>query len=408
MAFEITTGIVVFTAIVLILALIVLGVRMILIGNGPVTVTLNERQDIEAGSGTILLDALAQVGFHIPSTCGGKGTCGLCRARITAGARDPIPVETAKISRADLNQGERLACQIKLNQDIGVQLPDEILNAGTWRCRVRSNENVASLIKELQLDLPDDATMDFRAGSFVELTAPPYDLKFSDFEIAPRYGDIWERLELFGLTASSDTETTRAYSLANHSAENKTLKLNIRIALPPPGRAGDVPPGIVSSFLYGLKPGDEITMSGPFGRFFPSETEADMIYVGGGAGMAPMRAHIFDLLINQKTKRQISFWYGARSRQELFYQDELDELATRFENFDWHVALSDPDPADNWDGLTGFIHEACYEKFLKDHPNPEECEFYLCGPPMMVKSVTRMLDRLGVDEDNIFFDDFGS
>lgn len=404
---ELILGIVVFAGLVLILSAVVLIAKAWLIGSRPITVSVNDKTEFEALSGRVLLTTLAENDIHLSSACGGAGTCGLCRATVTEGGRDPIPVETAKISRADLNKGVRLACQVKLRTDTTVSVPDEVFGVGTWTCRVRSNDNVTSLVKELILDMPDGEIMDFRAGGFVEITCPPYQLDFGAFDIAPQYQEAWQSMGLRGLKAEASIPTTRAYSLANHTGERDALILNIRIALPPPGAGDDIPPGVVSSYLFGLKSGDSVSVSGPFGHFFPSDSDAEMVYIGGGAGMAPMRAHILDLLVKRHSKRKISFWYGARSQREIFYVRDFEALAGEHDNFDWTVGLSDPITEDDWSGETGFIHEVVQRAYLANHPAPETCEYYLCGPPMMIKAVTRMLDSLGVDEDMIFYDDFG-
>jgi Na+-transporting NADH:ubiquinone oxidoreductase subunit F len=264
------------------------------------------------------------------------------------------------------------------------------------------------LIKELVLELPPGETIDFRAGSYVQIACPPYSTSFVDFDIEAGFRDEWDRLDLWRCRAGTATAATRAYSLANYPAENSVITLVIRIAIPPPGAPDTVPPGVVSSYLFSLKPGDKVSVSGPFGGFFAMDTENEMVFVGGGAGMAPMRSHIFDQLKHLQSKREITFWYGARSRRELFYEHDFDRLRETCENFHWTVALSEPRPEDEWRGETGFIHDVLYEKYLKDHTAPEDCEYYLCGPPMMIKAVRNMLDNIGVDPDNIFFDDFGS
>jgi Na+-transporting NADH:ubiquinone oxidoreductase subunit F len=404
---EIVLGVALFTAIVLVLAMVVLAARAWLVVAGTVTITVNDKRTLEAPSGITLLEALPGEGIHLPSACGGVGTCGLCGVRVTAGGREPLPMEKTRFRRDALAKGTRLACQLKLREDMSVEIPEDILGVRTWTCRVRSNDSVASLIKELVLDLPQGETMDFRAGCFVQVTSPPYRAKFSDFDVADRFRPLWDRLGLWRLEAASDEPVTRAYSMANYPDEEGIIILNVRVALPPPGAGDNVPPGVVSSYLFSLRPGEPVTVSGPYGYFFASDTEREMVYVGGGVGMAPLRAHIFDLLKRRRTRRRISFWYGARSRQELFYTEDFDRLQAEHENFEWHVALSEPQPEDRWQGYTGFIHEVLYENYLKEHPMPEECEYYLCGPPMMITAVTNMLDKLGVERENVSFDDFG-
>jgi Na+-transporting NADH:ubiquinone oxidoreductase subunit F len=404
---EILIGIALFTVFVLLLALTVQAARAWLVDARPVTVTINERKYCAATTGDVLLSTLAGNDVHLPSACGGAGTCGLCRVVITEGGREPIPVEGDRIHRADLARGTRLACQVKLQSDTVVTVPEEVFGVASWTCTVRSNTNLTALIKELVLSMPEGEDMDFRAGGFVEVTCPPGKTDFADFDIPATFAGDWNRPDLRRLISRTTRPVKRAYSLANHPGQDGTLVLNVRLALPPPGADSDIPPGIVSSWLFGLKPGDPVLLSGPFGHFFPSDSDTEMIYIGGGAGMAPMRSHIADLLINKKSRRRISFWYGARSLRDIFYAEDFERLATAHENFDWTVALSDPQPDDVWEGETGFIHEVVLRACLADHPAPEDCEYYLCGPPMMVKAVNRMLENLGVEAENIRYDDFG-
>lgn len=403
---EIGLGVAVFTGIVLSLALVILAIRSRLVATGRVRISVNDRRSIEGRVGDKLLGALTDAAIHIPSVCG-VGRCGLCRVKVLEGGGAILPTELAQITKRDAAAGMRLACQVTIKQDMAVELPDEIFGVGHWQCTVRSNANVATLIKELVLELPPDQTIDFRAGSYVQITCPPYRAAFADFNIEPQFRDEWDRLNLWRCRAGTASSTTRAYSMANYPVESDVIMLVVRIAIPPPGALEAVPPGVVSSYLFNLKPGDMVSVSGPFGHFFAAETDNEMIYVGGGAGMAPLRSHIFDQLKRVKTSRKISFWYGARSRREMFYERYFDALQDAHENFHWTVALSEPRPEDAWQGKTGFIHDVLYESYLKDHPAPEDCEYYICGPPMMVKAVRNMLDNLGVDPDNIFFDDFG-
>jgi Na+-transporting NADH:ubiquinone oxidoreductase subunit F len=404
---EIGMGIVAFTTIVTSLTLVILLVRARLVPSGEALIVVNVTREVRTAIGGKLLDALAEAGVRLPSACGGVGTCGQCRLKILQGAGDPLPTETLRMNRREIAEGGRLACQVVVRNGMTVEVPDTALGAKEWRCRVRSCENVASLIKEVVLELPPGETLDFLPGGYVLLECPPYRASFGDFEVAEGFRAAWDRLDLWRLEGAAQTETTRAYSLANGPGETHLARLVVRIAIPPPTAPAATPPGVVSSYIFSLKPGDEAKISGPFGAFFAIESDREMIFVGGGAGMAPMRAHILDQLERLKSGRKISFWYGARSLQELFYDAEFDRLTQTHGNFRWQAALSEPRPEDKWDGPTGFIHEVLFDKYLKDHPAPEECEYYLCGPPMMVEAVRSMLENLGVDPESIFFDDFG-
>jgi len=288
-----------------------------------------------------------------------------------------------------------------------IRVPDEVFGVKQWECTVRSNHNVATFIKELVLELPEGETLDFRAGGYIQIECPPYELDFGDIDVEPEFRDEWDRFKLWDLHAAAGEPAMRAYSMANYPEENRIIMLNVRIATPPPSQWNEAPPGVMSSYLFGLKPGDNVTVAGPFGEFYARETDREMVFVGGGAGMAPMRSHIFDQLMRIGTDRRMTFWYGARSKREMFYVEDFDRLAAEHDNFDWHVALSEPLPEDNWQGFTGFIHQVLYEQYLKDHPAPEDCEYYLCGPPMMNTAVIGMLEDLGVERDNIMLDDFG-
>ncbi len=404
---EIGLGVALFTGIVLLLVLVILAARAKLVAGGEVDITVNDERRVRAPVGGKLLDALAEAGIHLPSTCGGVGTCGQCRVRVVEGGGDILPTEAARITRREAAEGARLACQVAVRQDMRVRVPDEAFGVEEWRCTVRSNANVSTLIKELVLDLPRGRRIAFRAGSYVQIACPRYRASFADLDIDPEYRGEWDRLDLRRYRAGTARPTVRAYSLANAPEENEIIMLNVRIAIPPPGAPARVPPGVVSSYLFGLEPGDEIVVSGPYGHFLATDTTSEMVFVGGGVGMAPMRSHILDQLERLRSTRRISFWYGARNRRELIYAETFDRLQAEHDNFRWVVALSDPTPEDDWQGATGFIHEVLYESYLKDHPAPEACEYYLCGPPMMIKAVLEMLDNLGCDPENIFFDDFG-
>jgi Na+-transporting NADH:ubiquinone oxidoreductase subunit F len=403
----IALGIGLFTGIVMALVLVILVARARMVPTGEAGITLNDGRRVATPVGRSLLDALSDAGIFLPSACGAAGTCGLCRITILEGGGAPLPTETARLTRAEAARGLRLACQVMVKGDLRVEVPAEAFGVRHWRCRVRSNRAVATLIKELVLELPAGEPMAFRAGAFVQVTCPAFRARFADFDIDPAFRDVWDRLDLWRLEAGTAVPVTRAYSMANHPGETGIVMLDVRIAIPPPGAPPAVPPGIVSSYLFSLKPGDEVAVSGPFGHFFARETDREMVFVGGGAGMAPMRAHIFDQLERAKTGRKITFWYGARSRRELFYAEDFDRLQAAHENFRWVVALSEPQPDDDWRGPSGFIHEVLYETYLKNHPAPEDCEYYLCGPTVMLKAVTTMLDGLGVEPESILFDDFG-
>ncbi|MDH3740439.1 MAG: NADH:ubiquinone reductase (Na(+)-transporting) subunit F [Hyphomicrobiales bacterium] len=405
--YEIVLGVMLFTAIVMALVGVVLMVRSRLVATGAVELIVNDDAPKTVAVGTQLLDALVELGVHLPAGCGGKGTCGQCRVVVLEGGGAIMPIEQARITKREAKQGTRLACQIPVRRDMSVRVPDEIFGVQEWQCTVRSNSNVATMIKELVLELPAGEEINFRAGSYVQITAPAYSTRFDDFDVGADYKDEWDRLELWRHTSTSNREETRAYSMASSPDETHTIMLNVRIAIPPPGAPGDVPPGIVSSFLFSLKPGDTVKVSGPFGHFFAADTQNEMIFVGGGAGMAPMRSHIFDQLKRLQTDRKISFWYGARSKRELFYVKDFDLLEKEHENFKWVVSLSDERADERWMGKTGFIHDVLFEEYLKDHPAPETCEYYVCGPPMMLRAVLKMLDNLGVDAECIFYDDFG-
>jgi Na+-transporting NADH:ubiquinone oxidoreductase subunit F len=404
---EIALGVGFFTAIVVALAGVILVVRAGLVPSGRVAIVVNEGRTVEAPVGVKLLQALGDAGIHLPSACGGVGTCGQCRVAVLEGGGALLPIEKGRISKREAAAGLRLACQVTVKEDLRVEVPDEIFGVQHWQCTVRSSRTIATLIKELVLDLPPGETIDFRAGSYVQITCPPYRAKFADFVIGDEFRGEWNRFDLWRYEAGTSKSETRAYSLANGPDERDHVRLVVRIAIPPPGAPGGVPPGVVSSYIFGLAPGDNVTVSGPYGHFFAIDSRAEMVFVGGGAGIAPMRAHILDQLGRLKSGRKITFWYGARNRRELLYADEFDRLQGAHDNFEWAVALSEPRPEDHWQGPTGFIHQVLQDRYLAQHPAPEECEYYLCGPPLMIKAVRNMLDSLGVDPENIFFDDFG-
>ncbi|MBB5016224.1 NADH:ubiquinone reductase (Na(+)-transporting) subunit F [Rehaibacterium terrae] len=409
MAFEILFGVLTFTGVVLLLVLVILAARAKLIPGGHVVIEINDEPDkrLEVSPGGKLLGVLAAEGIFLSSACGGGGTCGQCKCQVLAGGGDVLPTEQDKLTRREIREGWRLSCQVAVKHDMKIRVPEEFFDVHKLVCEVVSNHNVATFIKELVLRLPEGVDVDFRAGGFMQVEAPRFMVRFRDFDIPDKYRADWEKFDLFKLELRNEQdEVVRAYSMANYPEERGVLKFNIRIATPPPGSKG-IPPGIVSSYLFSLKPGDKVTVFGPFGEFFAKDTQAEMVFIGGGAGMAPLRSHIFDQLKRLKSKRKISFWYGARSLREAFYIEDFDRLAEEHDNFEWHLALSDALPEDEWTGFTGFIHNVVYEQYLKDHPAPEDCEYYLCGPPMMLASTRKMLHDLGVEPENILFDDFG-
>jgi Na+-transporting NADH:ubiquinone oxidoreductase subunit F len=405
---EIILGVFMFTAMVLALVAIILSARAKLVSSGEVTIEINgdPEKTIKVAAGDKLLQTLASKGVFLSSACGGGGTCAQCKCQVHEGGGSMLPTEESYFTKRDGRDGWRLSCQVPVKQDMKIEVEDEVFGVKKWECTVESNPNVATFIKELTLKLPEGEVVDFRAGGYVQLECPPYEINFSSFDIEEEYRGDWKHFKFFDLKAINKETTIRAYSMANYPEEQGIVKFNIRIATPPPGAAG-INPGIMSSYVFNMKPGDKITVYGPFGEFFAKDTSAEMVFVGGGAGMAPMRSHIFDQLKRLKSDRKISFWYGARSLRELFYKEDYDGLAAEFPNFEWHVAMSDPQPEDNWEGLTGFIHNVLLEEYLKDHPAPEDCEFYMCGPPIMNQSVTNMLLEMGVEPESIMLDDFG-
>jgi Na+-transporting NADH:ubiquinone oxidoreductase subunit F len=405
---EIYLGVGMFIAIVLTLVFIIMFAKSKLVPEGDVQILINgdPSKSITTSPGGKLLGALADSGIFVSSACGGGGSCGQCHVHIKSGGGEILPTELDHISKRDAKEGLRLSCQVAIKQDMDIELPEEIFGVKKWECEVISNNNEATFIKELKLGIPDGESVPFRAGGYIQIEAPPHHIKYSDFDIPEEYRPDWNHFGFFDVESKVDEETIRAYSMANYPEEEGIILLNVRIATPPPKNLS-LPAGKMSSFIWSLKPGDKVTISGPFGEFFAKDTDAEMVFVGGGAGMAPMRSHIFDQLRRLKTDRKISFWYGARSAREMFYVEDFDMLAAENENFDWHVALSDPQPEDNWEGMTGFIHLVLLENYLKDHPAPEDCEFYMCGPPMMNAAVINMLKDLGVEDENIMLDDFG-
>ncbi len=401
-------GIVMFTVIVMSLVGVILLARSRLVATGTVNLRINDNPDqtLEVPVGGKLLSVLADRKIFLASACGGGGTCGECRVIVKEGGGDVLPTERAKLNRRQIRERYRLSCQLTVKGDLGLEVPPEFFEIRKWDCRVRSNRSVATFIKELIVELPTGESVDFRAGGYIQIESPPHTVNYEDFEIGEEYREDWDRDNLWRYVSEVREPVVRAYSMANYPEEKGIITLNVRIATPPPGIPG-APPGKMSSYIFALKPGDEVTISGPYGEFFAKDTEHEMVFIGGGAGMAPMRSHIFDQLKRLHSKRKISFWYGARSLREMFYVEDFDGLAAEYDNFEWFAGLSDPLPEDEWTGYTGFIHQILYDNYLAEHPAPEDCEYYICGPPMMNAAVIRTLDDLGVEPENILFDDFG-
>ncbi len=404
----IVIGVIMFCFVVLSLVGVLLAAKMKLVPSGDVSILINndETKSLVTPAGNTLLNTLAANKIFVPSACGGKGTCGTCKVIVKEGGGALLPTEEAHVNRREAREGVRLACQVKVKDNMKIEIPPEVFDVRKWQCKVRSNHNVATFIKELVLELPEGESVPFRAGGYIQIECPPHTLQFKNFDIEEEYRDAWDRFDLWKYSSKVEETVIRAYSMANYPEEFGIIMLNVRIATPPAGSNG-IPPGIMSSYIFNLKPGDEVTISGPYGEFFAKDTDREMCFIGGGAGMAPMRSHIFDQFRRIKTKRKATFWYGARSLNEMFYQEDFDSIAAENENFSWYVALSEPQPEDNWDGLTGFIHQVLYNEYLSKHPEPEEIEYYLCGPPLMLSACTKMLMNLGVEEEMIMFDDFG-
>ena len=400
----------IFCGIILILVLMLNFAESKLLPQGEVTININgdDEKSMQLKPGPTLLSALATQNIFLPSACGGGGTCALCKCQVNEGGGEILPTEKGHISRSEAKENWRLACQVKIKDDMKVHVPDEIFNIQKWDCTVRSNKNVATFIKELVLELPKGENLNFTAGGYIQIDVPEYhDLGFKNFDVEKEYHEDWDKFKIWDVVANNDEDCFRAYSMANHPAEGNIIMLNVRIATPPPALWDQVPPGIASSYIFNLKAGDKVTISGPFGEFFAKETDREMIYLGGGAGMAPMRSHLFDLLDTQKTKRKITFFYGARSAREMFYHDDFTRLEKEFPNFKYVVGLSEPMPEDNWEGPTGFINNVAFDQYLKDHEDPTELEYYMCGPPMMIDACDKMLYDLGVEREMIAYDSFG-
>lgn len=403
-------GIAVFTGVILILVVTLNFAESKLLPSEDILIRINDNDDksITVKPGSTLLSALANESVFLPSACGGGGTCAMCKCQIFEGGGEILPTEKGHINRSEAKENWRLACQVKIKENMSVQVPSEIFDIQKWECTVRSNKNVATFIKELVLELPKGENLNFTAGGYIQIDIPEYSsLKFKDFNIEKEYHPDWDKFKIWDVVANNDEDRFRAYSMANHPAEGNIVMLNVRIATPPPALWGQVPPGIASSYIFNLKEGDKVTISGPFGDFFVKDTDREMVYLGGGAGMAPMRSHLFDLLETQKSKRKITFFYGARSAKEMFYHDDFLRLQKEHPNFKYIVGLSEPMPEDNWDGPTGFIHNIANDLYLKDHEDPSDIEYYMCGPPMMIDACDKLLYDLGVDRDMIAYDSFG-
>ena len=402
------TGVIMFTIIILVLVVIILFAKSKLVASGSVTISINDdpEKSIKTPIGDKLLNALADAEVYLPSACGGGGTCGECKCIVLEGGGDVLPTEKGKLTRKQIRENYRLTCQVPVKSDMKLEVPAEVFDIKKWECTVRSNHNVATFIKELVLELPEGENVDFRAGGYIQIEAPPHIVKYQDSIIEDDYRGDWDKFDQWKFISKVDEPIVRAYSMASYPEEKGIIMLNVRIASPPPNKP-DVPPGQMSSYIFGLKPGDKVTISGPYGEFFAKETDNEMVFIGGGAGMAPMRSHIFDQLKRLNTKRKITFWYGARSLREAFYTEEFDKLAEEHDNFTWHLALSEPLPEDNWTGYTGFIHQVLLDNYLMKHPAPEDNEYYMCGPPMMNNAVIQTLENMGVEPENIALDDFG-
>ena len=403
---EIATAVGVFVVTIVVLVALILAAKQFLIPAGDVKIMINEQKEISVPKGGKLMGALADAGVFVSSACGGGGTCAQCLVKVHKGGGEILDTEKGHINKREAREGCRLSCQVAVKNDMNVEVPEEAFETKKWQCTVRSNDNVATFIKELVLELPEGEDVAFKAGGYIQIEVPPHELDYKNFEIAEEYHPDWDKFDVWRYNSKVDEEVIRAYSMANYPGEQGIIMLNVRIASPPP-RQPDLPPGKVSSYIFNLKPGDKVTISGPYGEFFIKDTEAEMIYVGGGAGMAPLRSHIFELFKNLKSGRKVSYWYGGRSLRELFYIDQFRAIEKDFPNFQFNIALSEPMPEDNWTGYQGFIHQVLIDNYLKDHPAPEEIEYYFCGPPMMNQAVIRMLDDFGVEPENIAFDDFG-
>lgn len=404
---EVILGVAVFTVVVVILVTVILMAKKAFVPSGPVALEINGSKTVEVPAGGKLLGCLAEEGIFVSSACGGGGTCAQCLVKVHDGGGDILETEKSHINNKEAKEGYRLSCQVAVKQDMKIEVPPEVFETKKWECTVRSNRNVATFIKELVLELPEGEEVGFKSGGYIQIECPPHTVHYKDFKIEEEFHEDWDTYNVWRYTSVVDEPVVRAYSMANYPGEKGIIMLNVRVASPPPRAPEDTPPGKMSSYIFGLEPGDKVTISGPYGEFFIKDTENEMVYIGGGAGMAPLRSHIFELFKNRKTDRKVSYWYGGRSSRELFYIDHFRDIEKDFPNFKFNIALSEPKEEDNWDGYVGFIHQVVLENYLADHPAPEDIEYYLCGPPMMNSAVFKMLDDLGVEPENIAFDDFG-
>ncbi len=402
------TSVIVFSAVILLLVLILTFAESKLLPQGAVKILINQNEDKSptVNPGGTLLSALSAESIFIPSACGGGGTCAQCICQVHSGGGQILTTELNHISRKDAKDDWRLACQVKVRENMEITVPDKIFSIQQWECTVRSNENVATFIKELVLELPSGENLNFQAGGFIQINIPEYELDFKEFDIEDEYHEDWDKFNIWNLKGKNTESQFRAYSMANHPAEGNIIMLNVRIATPPPALWNDAPPGIASSYMFNLKAGDKVTISGPYGDFFIKGTDREMVYIGGGAGMAPMRSHLFHLFYTLETGRKVSFWYGARSKREMFYDDDFKAIQEKYPNFSYNVALSDPMPVDNWEGYKGFIHQVLLDNYLDEHEDSTEIEYYMCGPPMMIDAAENMLYNLGVEPEMIAFDKF--
>lgn len=403
---EILLGVLMFVVVVLALVVMILYAKKLLVSGGDVKIMINDQKEITVPAGGKLLGALAGEGIFVSSACGGGGTCAQCKVKVLSGGGEILATEKNHINKRQEKEGLRLSCQVAVKQDMKIEVPHEVFETKKWLCTVRSNHNVATFIKELVLELPAGEEVDFKAGGYIQIECPPHVVNYKDFKIEERFHPDWDKFNVWQYVSKVEEPVIRAYSMANYPGEKGVIMLNVRVATPPPKRP-DLPPGKMSSYIFGLKPGDKVTISGPYGEFFIKDTDSEMVYIGGGAGMAPLRSHIFELFKNLKTGRKVTYWYGGRSMRELFYVDHFRAIEKEFPNFKFNIALSEPLPEDNWTGYKGFIHQVLLENYLKNHPAPEDIEYYICGPPMMNAAVFKMLDDLGVEPENIAYDDFG-
>jgi len=400
-------GVFMFTLVVIALVVLILVAKKYLVASGNIKITVNGQKTLSVPAGGKLLGCLADNGIFVSSACGGGGTCAQCKVKVHSGGGDILPTEKTHINNKLAKEGVRLSCQVAVKQDMDIEVPEEVFETKKWLCTVRSNDNVATFIKELVLELPPNEAVDFKAGGYIQIEVPPHQVEYKNFLVDKRFHEDWDKFNIWRYVSKVDETVFRAYSMANYPGEKGIIMLNVRIASPPPRAPEGTPPGKVSSYIFNLKPGDKVTISGPYGEFFIKDTQNEMVYIGGGAGMAPLRSHIFELFRNRKTNRKVSYWYGGRSTRELFYVEDFRAIERDFPNFKFNIALSEPKPEDNWTGYVGFIHQVILENYLKNHPAPEDIEYYLCGPPMMISAVFKMLESLGVEPENIAFDDFG-